>query len=467
MRIAVAGAGLSGLSLCHSLQDKLKAAGRQATITLFESEGRTGGKVQTVKDGGYIVEWGPNGFLNNKPDTLELCRRLGIDDKLLPSNDAARKRFIYAGGRLHLLPESPVAFLKSGLISWPGKLRLMAEPFVPPAPPDTDQTLADFARRRLGPEALEKLIGPMASGVFGGDPETMSLRSCFPAIHNLEQNYGGLFRGMLGKMRERKKGVAPAGAQKSGPAGPGGVLTSFEGGLEVLTGSLQDAFKGDLLLGCPVRRVEKAEGGGFLIQAGSGEGPIRADVFITASPAYSASEFLSALDPAISAVLDEITYAPMAVVTFGMPKGEIGRELDGFGFLVGMNERKKLLGSLWDSSIFPGRAPEGYGSLRSMIGGARDTVTPFMDRDMLVRLVKDELHDIMGLAGSPEFVKVFVHEKAIPQYTVGHSGRVARLDELEARHKGLFFAGNAYRGVGINDCVREAIAVSEKVMRSM
>lgn len=465
MRIAVAGAGLSGLSLCQSLQEKLAAAGRQANITLFEAEGRTGGKVQTVKDDGYIVEWGPNGFLNNKPDTLELCRRLGIDQKLLPSNDAARKRYIYAGGRLHRLPETPPAFLASRLISWPGKLRIMTEPFVPAAPPGADQTLADFARRRLGPEALEKLIGPMASGVFGGDPETMSLKSCFPAIHNLEQDYGGLFKGMLGKMRERRKEAAAPGAKKSGPAGPGGVLTSFEGGLEVLTKSLQDAFAGELLLGCPVNRVEKAEDGGFLVYAGSGEGPVHADVFVTASPAYAASAFLSALDPGISAVLDEIPYAPMSVVTFGMPLGDIGRELDGFGFLVGMNERKKLLGSLWDSSIFPGRAPEGFGSLRSMVGGARDTITPFMDREHLVRLVRDELHDIMGLAGSPEFVKVFVHEKAIPQYTVGHSERVARLDALEAKHKGLFFAGNAYRGVGINDCVREAIAVSEKVVR--
>jgi len=266
-------------------------------------------------------------------------------------------------------------------------------------------------------------------------------------------------------MREKKRQGAAPGAQKSGPAGPGGVLTSFEGGLEVLTRSLQDAFKGELLLGCPVRKVESAEGGGFTIHAGSGEGTIHADVFISASPAYAASSFLSSLDPAIPAVLDEIAYAPMAVVTFGMPLDEIGRDLDGFGFLVGMKERKKLLGSLWDSSIFPGRAPEGFGSLRSMIGGARDTVTPFMAEDGLVRLVREELHEIMGLEGTPQFVKVFVHDKAIPQYTVGHSGRLSRLDALESKHPGLFFAGNAFRGVGINDCVREAIAVADKVMR--
>lgn len=463
MHIAVAGAGLSGLSLCHSLQEKLEAAGRQAKITLFEAEPRTGGKVQTIKDDGYLVEWGPNGFLNNKPDTLILCRKLGIDGKLMPSNDSARKRYIYAGGRLHRLPESPGSFLLSGLITWPGKFRLMSEIFVPPAPPGNDQTLAQFATRRLGPEALEKLIGPMASGVFGGNPDTMSLKSCFPAIHALEQDYGGLFKGMIGKMREKKK----AGADKSqgaGPAGPGGVLTSFEGGLEVLTRSLQEAFKGELLIGCPVTKVEKAEGGGYTIHAGADKAPVHADVFVSASPAYAASGFLAGLDPAIPEVLDEILYAPMAVITFGMPVDSIGIPLDGFGFLVGLKEKRKLLGTLWDSSIFPGRAPEGYGSLRSMVGGARDTVTPFLPDEALLGVVKKELADIMDVRGEPEFVKLFRHENAIPQYTVGHSKRLERLDAVEHKHLGLFFAGNAFRGVGINDCVREAIAVADKVM---
>lgn len=463
MRIAVAGAGLSGLSLCHALQERLGAAGKSARITLFESEPRTGGKVQTIKDDGYLVEWGPNGFLNNKPDTLILCQKLGIDNKLMPSNDSARKRYIYAGGKLHRLPEGPGSFFASKLISWPGKFRLMSEIFVKPAPPDTDQTLAEFAVRRLGPEALEKLIGPMASGVFGGNPETMSLKSCFPTIHALEQNYGGLFKGMVGKMREKKKSDADK-SQKAGPAGPGGVLTSFEGGLEVLTKSLQDAFTGELLLGCPVRKVERDADGRYVVHAGADADPVVADVFVSASPAYAASGFLACVDPAISSVLDEILYAPMAVITFGMQLGRIGIPLDGFGYLVGMKEQNRLLGTLWDSSIFPGRAPEGYGSLRSMVGGARDVVTPFLPDEALTGVVRKELREIMHVQGEPEFVKLFRHEKAIPQYTVGHSKRLEKLDALEKKHKGLFFAGNAFRGVGINDCVREAIAVADKVM---
>ena len=463
MKIAVAGAGLSGLSLCHALQEKLDLAGKSASITLFESEARTGGKVQTIKEDGYLVEWGPNGFLNNKPDTLELCHKLGIAKLLLPSNDAARKRYIYAGGRLHRLPESPPAFIGSKLISWPGKFRLMAEPFVPKIKSGVDETLADFARRRLGPEALERLIGPMASGVFGGDPETMSLRSCFPRIYELERDYGGLFKAML-KLMMKKRREQPA-AQKAGPAGPGGVLTSFDGGLEVLTRALGKAFKGEVRLGQPVLKVEKAaDGKGFVIHAGGSHDVFTADVFISASPAYAAADFLSPIDPNIPEVLEQIKYAPMAVVCMGTELENIGVPLDGFGFLVGMREGRRLLGSLWDSSIFPGRAPEGFGSLRSMAGGARDLATPALPDAELAEVVRKELSDIMGLTGVPKFLKVFKHEKAIPQYTVGHGDRVARLDAIEARHQGLLFAGNSFRGVGINDCVREAYNVADKAM---
>ncbi|MBI5694251.1 MAG: protoporphyrinogen oxidase [Nitrospirae bacterium] len=463
MRIAVAGAGLSGLSLCHALQEKLEATGRHAQIALFESEGRTGGKVQSIKDDGYLVEWGPNGFLNNKPDTLELCRKLGIDDLMLPSNDAARKRYIYAGGELHRLPESPPSFLKSRLLPWSAKFRLMGELFIPPAPPDNDQTLAEFARRRLGPMALERLIGPMASGVFGGDPETMSLKSCFPRIHELEQEYGGLFKAMI-MLANKKRKEKKAGGEASGPAGPGGVLTSFDGGLEVLTRALQAAFKGDLLLDCPVTKVEAKPGGGFIIHAGASGTPVEADVFITAAPSYAASRFLAPVDIAIPETLDKIPYAPMAIVCFGLTEDDLGVELDGFGFLVGLKERRKVLGTLWDSSIFPGRAPVGKCSLRSMAGGGRDIETPYLPEEDIARIVKNDLEDIMGLHTEPEFVKVFRHEQAIPQYIVGHSRNLERLDGMEAKYPGLFFAGNAYRGVGINDCVREAYRVAEKVL---
>src|SRR5512135_713057 len=420
MRIVVAGAGLSGLSICHALQEKLDASGKSAEILLLESEGRVGGKVRTERDGGYVMEWGPNGFLNNKPDTLQLCRKLGIHDKLLPSNDAARKRFIFSGGRMHKL--SPGGFIFGGLLTWGGKLRILMEYTVPKRTDPSDETLADFTRRRLGQEALDKLIGPMSQGVYGGDPESMSLKSCFPTIYALEQTYGGLFKGLIGKRKEKKK----TGAENAGPAGPGGVLTSFEGGLDVLTETLKSAFKGEILLNAPVRKVSRGEGGkGFVVHGGNGEGRINADVFISASPAYAASEFMASLDPEISGTLSEIVYAPMVVVGLGYDKAQVGHPLDGFGFLVGLKEGRKLIGVLWDSSVFTGRAPEGKCSIRCMAGGGRDRATPALPDEKLKPLVQQELGITMGIKADPEKVKMFRHEKAIPMYTVGHSERLA------------------------------------------
>ncbi len=259
MRITIAGAGISGLSLAYAIQEKLEGAGKSAEIFLLDADDRVGGKIRTHHENGYIMEWGPNGFLNNKPDTLALTRKLGIEELLLPSNDAARKRYIYSGGRLNLL--SPAGFLLGGLLSWRGKFRILKEYWIPRRTDTSDESLADFVRRRLGREALDRLIGPMAMGVYGGDPERMALKSCFPTIYELEQKYGGLFKGMLGKMREKKQaggGIKKAGGGKvSGPGGPGGVLTTFYGGLDVLTDALGKAFKGKLLLNAPVLEVRR------------------------------------------------------------------------------------------------------------------------------------------------------------------------------------------------------------------
>jgi oxygen-dependent protoporphyrinogen oxidase len=192
-RIVIVGAGISGLCTAHYLVKTLSAAGREAEILLFEAEKVPGGKMRTVREDGFNMEWGPNGFLTNKPYSLELVKDLGIEDRLAPSSDAARKRFIYSGGRLHRLPETPQAFFASNLLSLPGRLRILWEPFAPGPPAGVDESLGDFARRRLGAEALEKLLDPMVTGIFAGDPDTMSLRSCFPDPR-AGQKYGGLVR---------------------------------------------------------------------------------------------------------------------------------------------------------------------------------------------------------------------------------------------------------------------------------
>src|SRR5512136_2537354 len=201
----IIGGGISGLSTAWLLRAKAQAAGKELDITLLEKENRPGGKIWSIHEEGYLCEWGPNGFLDSKPQTLELCRQLGAGESLLRSNDNARKRFIYADGVLHRLPENGKTFLQSKLISWPGKLRLAMELFVSGAPQDVDETLAAFGKRRLGEEALKKLIAPMVSGIFAGDPETMSLKSCFPRIAELEAQYGSLIMAMIKLAKQKKK----------------------------------------------------------------------------------------------------------------------------------------------------------------------------------------------------------------------------------------------------------------------
>ncbi len=250
-RIAIIGAGISGLATAHAVERLAAERGLKIELMVLEKEPRTGGKIWSIKEEGYLCEWGPNGFLDSKPMTLDLCERLGISRQLARSNDNARKRFIYSQGELHRLPENGPMFLRSQLISWPGKLRLAGELFVPPRRDGVDETLAEFARRRLGPEALDKLIGPMVSGIFAGDPETMSLQSCFPRIRELEQEYGGLLRAML-KLAKQKKAERKAGKEVASAAGPGGVLTSFVDGIQALT---------DATVGTPGRHGAHRRGG--------------------------------------------------------------------------------------------------------------------------------------------------------------------------------------------------------------
>ncbi|WP_318258441.1 protoporphyrinogen oxidase [Geobacter anodireducens] len=243
----VAGGGISGLATAYLLKTRAAQEGFELDVTLVEREERLGGKIRSIKEEGYLCEWGPNGFLDSKPQTLDLCRELGASDLLLRSNDNARKRFIYTGGALNRLPENGPMFLKSGLISWPGKLRLAMEPFIPKKAGGEDETLAAFGRRRLGDEALRKLIAPMVSGIFAGNPETMSLRSCFPRIAELEDEYGSLVRAMIRLAKKKKQDIAQGKAVASA-AGPGGVLTSFRDGIQALTDILAGRLGPDAIV---------------------------------------------------------------------------------------------------------------------------------------------------------------------------------------------------------------------------
>ncbi|MFA7403380.1 MAG: protoporphyrinogen oxidase [Pelobacteraceae bacterium] len=464
-KIVIIGGGISGLATAWLLRSKTLAAGKDLNITLLEKEERPGGKIRSIKDDGYVCEWGPNGFLDSKPQTLDLCRAIGVESNLHRSNDNARKRFIFSGGELHQLPDGGPAFLRSRLISWPGKLRLAMEPtpFIASAPAGVDETLADFGRRRLGQEALDKLIAPMVSGIFAGDPETMSLVSCFPRIAELERDYGGLIRAMI-KLAKKKKQDEAEGKVVSSASGPGGVLTSFREGIQYLSDALANSLGEVVKPGQHVVAVEKGHSSPYRVACENGSDH-EADVVIIASPAFAAAGMLDALDPAMTGVLCQIPYASMTVICFGYDRGQIGHSLDGFGYLIPKKEGRNTLGTLWDSSMFENRAPEGKVLLRSMMGGACFPEYVSLSDEEVVARVRQDLAVTMGINAAPEFVRVFRHAQAIPQYTVGHGKRLQALEELRKAHPGLILTGNSYRGIGLNDCVAAAERAADEALQ--
>jgi oxygen-dependent protoporphyrinogen oxidase len=423
-------------------------------VVVFEAAARTGGKVWTDRTPEhYACEWGVNGFLDNRPRTLELAADLGLD--AVPGFEASNRRYVYRNGELHQLPESPPAFLTSGLLSLRGRLRVLCEPFIRRGKAE-DETLAAFATRRLGREALDALIDPMASGVFAGDPQQMSLQSCFPRIHEIESGYGSLIRGMVRLQIEAKK----AGRKGPGP-GPGGKLTSFARGMSELTDTLAAMLGDRIRLNSPVTGLERS---GERYQIQLAHGIEEADRVILASPAHAQADILQGLVPGLSGQLREIHYPPLSVVCLGYRERDLGDYLDGFGFLVPAREQRGILGTIVDSNVFPNRAPAGSVLLRTMVGGTRAPGKALLPEAGITDLVRAELRGILAVDAEPEFAKVYRHEKAIPQYHVGHAARLRAIGEALRGHPGLFLAGNAFRGVSLNDCVENAWKVAEQVL---
>ncbi len=460
-RIAIIGAGISGLATAYAIEQQSAQSGFEVETVVVEKESRIGGKILSIKEDGYLCEWGPNGFLDNKPMTLDLCKQLQVDQQLLRSDDNARKRFIYSEKILHQMPENGPAFLKSKLISWPGKFRLAGEMVIPKRQGGGDETLAEFGRRRLGGEALDKLISPMVSGIFAGDPETMSLKSCFPRIHELEQQYGGLIRAML-MLARKKRAEIKAGKAVASAAGPGGVLTSFRGGIQELTDGIAAALAGEVLSGHGVEKIEQKQDG-FLLHLEGGK-QLEVDMVVTAAPAYAVASMLDGLNDKSSAILRQIPYATMNVICFGYQRERIDYDLNGFGYLIPKAEGCNTLGTLWDSSIFSHRAPEGKVLLRSMMGGAANSAAIDFSEDEVMARTRNDLKQIMGIDCEPEFVKVFRHHHAIPQYTRGHGQRLQELEGSLQDTPDLILTGNAFYGVGLNDCVHAANQAATKVI---
>jgi len=462
-RVVIVGGGIAGLATALALRKQAP----DAEVLVLEARARAGGNIRTEHTNGYVCEAGPNGFLDNAPATLAFAEDVGLTGSLLPSCDAARHRFIFRGDRLHEVPLSPLAFIRSPLLSLAGKLRLALEPFARHAP-SHDESILRFAERHIGREAAEILIGSMVSGIFAGDAAELSLKACFPKMRAMEAEHGSLVRAMIAKRRQRRQG--------DGVGAPAGRLTSFAGGMESLiraaATSLGDAVRVNRKA-CELRPRRHPHGfaGPRLVGARSftvvSEGrAIEADAVVLAGPASEAADLLRPFEPEAARHLDGISTAPLSVVCVGYDQLALTADrgaLDGFGFLVPRGEGPRILGALWESSIYPGRAPVGKALLRVMIGGATDRNAVELDDERLIAIVLDDLRRTMGIRVNPEFVHVFRHRRGIAQYTIGHSARLARAEKRLQNYPGLFLTGNSYRGVSINACIEDAPLVAAQI----
>lgn len=455
MEIGIIGGGISGIATAFWIDKMLLKEGIDYKITLIEKEQSLGGTIDTVSKDGFYIEAGPNGFLDSKPYTLKLFDDAGLGGNLLRSNDAARKRFIMRSSKLVKLPEKPMEFLKSDILSFKGKLRVASEFFIPKKKNDRDETVAEFAIRRLGKEACDYLISPMVSGIFAGDPYKLSLKSCFPVIADLEETYGGLFKGMLKKKNK-----------KSGPAGPGGVLTSYKGGLiNAIKDLTAKTSKVEYRLNDGVIDVKKLKNR-FHVTT-SKDNLYEFDHLIIASPSYSAASYLKNIDEKLSYSLENIPYAPAFVVGFGFDEEKVKHDLDGFGYLIPLKENRKILGALFTSSIFPERAPKGKKLIRVIMGGDCNRWIIDKPEDELVLIALESINDTLGIKGHPEVVQYFKWDKAIPQYYAGHAEIVQEIETICDEISNLYIGGNLLYGIGINDCTRTSYQISEKVVNKI
>lgn len=390
-----------------------------------------------------------------------LLNELGLDARVQPSDEAASRRFIFRNGSLRELQMHPLKFMLSSALPLGARIRIVKEPFVKKPAASNDETLAEFAARRLGTGARDFLIGPMASGVYAGDPSRMSLQSCFPKIHALEAAHGGLIRGMIALKKEKKaRGENPDEVT----AGPSGRLTSLTGGMSDLVAALENALGDRIVKSNPVTAVRNI-GNGFAVE--TADGTIhKGDAVVSAAPAYAAAAYLGSLDPDGADAFSAIPYPALDVVCLAFRRGDVGHDLNGFGFLVPRGQGLVILGSLWTSSIFPGRAPEDYVLFRTMIGGMTDPEIAGLSPEAVIERVRDDLQKAIGLDKStePALVHIFRHEKAIPQYHVGHNALVRRIADAEVRCPGLFVSGNALGGIGIIDCVRNGRATADRIL---
>jgi oxygen-dependent protoporphyrinogen oxidase len=440
MKIAVIGGGVSGLVSAYLISKESEKRGIKASIKLFEKESRCGGTMSSTTKDGFTVESGPNGFLDSKKETLELIKSAGLGSELLPSSRESELRFVYDGKKLWKVPEKPIEFAFSGLITPLGKARILSEIFIKKSD-IPDETVGDFVRRRLGREAAEKLIDPMIRGIYAGNLDELDLDFAFHRMKELERDYGSLFKAMF----KLKKG---------GP--PPGHLTSFRNGMQELIDTIEKIGGFEVIKNFEIKEVLK-NGDMWRIKAENYDEDF--DKIVFTLPAYA----LAKIFKPVSKYAERISYQPICVVHLGYEEKLLEKKPQGFGFITLEKAKLKILGTIFSSNIFSNRAPKGMVLLSSMVGGAFNKDVLNMSDDEVINYTVNEVSRIFKSNGKPSFISFKRHIRAIPNYNL-ESKNMKKLiiDEIK-KEKGLYLGGNAFFGIGVNDTIKRAYELSSEV----
>jgi len=473
LRLAVIGGGISGLAAAHRLTELRTQSQQPVEITLFEAGPYPGGVAGTKHIGEYLVETGADMFITSQPAGVRLCERLGLAERLMTTSTEFRGSLVLRKGRPIPVPEgfmllSPgriLPVLTSPIFSPWGKLRMGCDLILPRGRRQPDESLADFVRRRLGREALDRLIQPLVGGIYTSDPERLSLRATLPRFLEMESQHRSL---ILASRRQN----AGSPAESSGSGARYGLFVTLPGGISELFERLVNVLQERIHLktGTAVRSLKKRDDGRFDVELDSG-----CEVFdgvIAATPAPITARFLSGLadvhpGPELRSLLTGIEYASTAIVVSGHRLADIRHPLNAFGLVIPAIEKRRVLAVSFTSRKFPGRAPAGRILLRTFVGGAMQPELLQHDDATILRIVREELRDILGVEGEPDFAEVAWHRNAMPQYHVGHVERVARIRALTALVPGLELAGNAYSGVGLPDCIQSGESAAQRLVSDL
>jgi oxygen-dependent protoporphyrinogen oxidase len=444
MKVAVIGGGISGLCTAFRLRD----AGVE--VKLFESGPRVGGNINTVTENGYLVENGPNSLLANR-EILDLVNDLKLTGEIARPRPAAKKRFIVRNGRMVALPSGPVDIFTTDAFTAGGRLRLLKELFVKSKSPN-GESVSDFFERRLGKEIAEYAVDPFISGIYAGDPHKLSIKSAFPRLYNYEKEAGSIIKGALFSPKD-KNGKLPKDTPRS---------FTFKNGMSTLVDALQQQLGESVTTGNAVISISIDGDHGYRVVSESGS--VSFDAVVVSTPANAASRLVADMDGNLAAELANIYYPPIAVVYAAFKRAQVKENVDGFGILVPAAEKRRILGCLFSSSLFDGRAPEGQHLFTIFIGGSRNAELCQKMEDELIKIGLDEVRSLLGITGQPTYAAIKKWDRSIPQYNIGYEKVPAAIDRFREQNPGIFFCSNFYKGISVGDCVKNSILTRDAVL---